>query len=76
MRTEKVLILPLAPNVEDPEDLKRYIRELHKALDEWHKNTSTDVEDLGETAHTHSNKSILDDTEIALKHGITWDDLK
>lgn len=46
MKILSVIILPQAPKVNDPEDLKRYIRQLHKVLDEFHATTRDDVSEI------------------------------
>ncbi len=46
MRILSVILLPQAPKVNDPEDLKRYIRQLHKVLDEFHASARDDVSEI------------------------------
>lgn len=63
MATTKIpglLILPAPPSVEKKEDLQRYVRQLHKSLDEWYRVNREDVSITVETSHSHDNKTILD----------------
>ena len=60
------LMLPLPPKVEDKQDLERYIRQLHKVLDEWHRVSRQDTDYAVEGTHEHDNKTILDAIEQAL----------
>jgi len=46
MRILSVILLPQAPKVNDPEDLKRYIRQLHKVLDEFHSSARDNVSEI------------------------------
>ena len=55
-----VLILPLPPDVSKKEDMERYIRQLHKSLDEWYKYNKIDTDTAVGLAHEHNNKDTLD----------------
>jgi len=60
-----ILTLPLPPNTSDKADMERYIRQLHKVLDEWYRVNRQDTAYSVEGTHGHENKSILDDITVA-----------
>ena len=56
LQIEKSALLPMSPNADDPEDVGRYLTEISKYLDGFHKYLKKDLTTITENIADHETR--------------------